>query len=117
MADDIKDLSKYIKSASEKTVEKLKRALIAGGNAIVTKARQNITTQKAIDTGTLRNSVVSNQNFGGGNLEVVVGPTVDYGVYVEYGTSKMRDRPYLIPAFNVVAPRVEEAMQKIAREN
>lgn len=39
----------------------------------------------------------------GGDTVYVVGPTVEYGIYNELGTSKMEARPYMRPA----AERVE----------
>jgi hypothetical protein len=35
--------------------------------------------------------------------EVVVGPSVNYAVYIEFGTYKMAARPSLIPSFEAVA--------------
>lgn len=48
-----------------------------------------------VDTGRLRDSI-TNQAEGPG--KVVVGTNVEYGPYVELGTSRMKARPYLKPA-------------------
>lgn len=45
--------------------------------------------------GTLRNSITHQKS---GDMEVQVGTNVEYGKYVEVGTSKMRAQPYLKPA-------------------
>jgi HK97 gp10 family phage protein len=37
-----------------------------------------------------------------GDVIATVGPSVDYGAYVELGTGKMAARPYLLPAFEAV---------------
>lgn len=49
-----------------------------------------------VDTGRLRNSITHATTNGG--KTVVVGTNVEYGPFVELGTSRMRARPYLRPA-------------------
>ena len=83
-----------------------------------------------VDTGALRNSIYARiGRNGGGNFSEIagqvssangdarvgelpqpenettayVGPSVEYAVYVELGTSKMAAQPYLTPAVNAVA--------------
>lgn len=48
-----------------------------------------------IDTGRLANSVKALV----GKLEALVGTAVEYGRYLEFGTTKMQPRPWLFPAF------------------
>lgn len=50
-----------------------------------------------VDTGNLKNSVVANPR---GALTWVVGIGAEYGVNLEYGTSKMAARPFVRPAIN-----------------
>lgn len=45
----------------------------------------------------------------GENVTYVVGPTAEYGVYVERGTSRMKPQPYLEPAVRQITrslPRI-----------
>lgn len=42
-----------------------------------------------------------------------VGVGANYGIYVEFGTSRMAAQPYLTPAAEAVAPSYEAAWQKI----
>lgn len=67
-----------------------------------------------VDTGFLRNSI--NGNVTGSALEsaisVEVGPSANYGAYVEYGTSRMRPQPYMGPAFDKVVPGFVEALRQ-----
>lgn len=58
-----------------------------------------------VDTGHLRNSISADVR----GLHAEVGPTAEYGVYVEYGTSRMSPQPYLGPAFDRNAPLLERA--------
>lgn len=50
----------------------------------------------AVKTGTLRRSIHS--IFENGGLRGIVGPSVLYGKFVEFGTRRMAARPYLRPA-------------------
>ncbi|MCP3426025.1 HK97 gp10 family phage protein [Rothia sp. AR01] len=60
-----------------------------------------------VDTGYLRASIAAESPAPG---EVLVGPGAHYGIYLEYGTSRMAARPYMTPAFDVVAPAYERAI-------
>ena len=63
-----------------------------------------------VDTGALRNSIGSTI----GTLEATIGPTVHYGVYLEYGTYKMSARPYMGPAFDTYSPGLAQALGMVA---
>jgi HK97 gp10 family phage protein len=54
-----------------------------------------------VKTGTLRRSI--HTEFPS-DLSAVVGPSVEYGKYVEFGTRRMGARPYLRPAADAVLP-------------
>jgi HK97 gp10 family phage protein len=49
-----------------------------------------------VDTGYLRGSISSSIK----PLEAEIGPTADYGAYVEYGTSRAGPQPYMTPSFD-----------------
>lgn len=57
----------------------------------------------AVKTGTLRRSIHS--VFSNGGLTGIVGPSVLYGKFVEFGTRRMGARPYMRPAAEAVLPR------------
>ncbi|MFC0623233.1 HK97-gp10 family putative phage morphogenesis protein [Kribbella deserti] len=63
-----------------------------------------------VDTGNLRNSISSDVSV----LSAEIGPTVEYGAYVEFGTSRMGPQPYLNPALYRHIPSFNAAMSKIA---
>lgn len=68
-------------------------------NAVQEAADDIITTIRftaPIDTGLLRSSFEKRQKDP---LNLVVGSEVPYAPYVEYGTYKMRSRPYFLYAF------------------
>lgn len=58
-----------------------------------------------VDTGNLRSSIHTET----GDCEATVGTNVEYGVYVEYGTSKMKAQPFMQPG----AAAVEQALPQI----
>jgi HK97 gp10 family phage protein len=66
-----------------------------------------------VDTGTLKNSI-SRTTATVVNLEVEIGPTANYGTYIEYGTSRMDPQPFMGPAFDKYVPAFEAAMEQIA---
>ena len=48
-----------------------------------------------VDTGNLRNSITNNQEDA---YTVVIGTNVEYAPYVELGTTRAREQPFLRPA-------------------
>jgi HK97 gp10 family phage protein len=67
-----------------------------------------------VDTGNLRNSIGTDIDPDG--LGAVVGPTASYGVFLEFGTSRMAPRAFLGPAFDRAQPDFITALEQIARE-
>lgn len=57
-----------------------------------------------IDTGALLNSTQV-QRFEDGGLTSYTGPSVEYAIHQEYGTVRQPGRPFVRPAFDMVAPR------------
>jgi HK97 gp10 family phage protein len=66
-----------------------------------------------VDTGALRASMSGTTTRTVAGAVGEVGPTVDYGIYVELGTSRAPGQPFLGPAFDVVEPRFMQALQGI----
>jgi HK97 gp10 family phage protein len=66
-----------------------------------------------VRTGTLRRSIHTVLSEGGNRA--TVGPSVKYGQYPEYGTRRMTARPYLRPAFELVAPQCMDRLRSIRR--
>lgn len=73
--------------------EALERAMEMIGMQMEGYAKEELTASGAVDTGRLRASV----SHSSSDKEVVVGTNVEYGPYIEFGTSKMAPRPYLRP--------------------
>lgn len=71
---------------------KMETALLLLGQAGVTNGVFEITALGAVDTGNLRRSIDHSNN---GKDEAYIGTNVEYGKYVEFGTSRMIPRPFL----------------------
>lgn len=67
-----------------------------------------------VDTGFLRSSVGSDLDPDG--LGAAVGPTADYGRYVEEGTSRMAPHAFMGPALDRQAPGFVAALEQLAGE-
>lgn len=70
-----------------------------------------------VDTGNLKGSIGHSdlRTVGqSGSLEALVGPTADYGVHLEFGTSRMAPQPFMGPALDRQAPAFEQAMAILA---
>ena len=58
-------------------------------------------------TGALRDDWITSTSSG---LTAEIGPTIRYAPFVEYGTARMKPRPFLGPATTVVEPKFEAAI-------
>ncbi|MEE3128456.1 MAG: HK97-gp10 family putative phage morphogenesis protein [Actinomycetota bacterium] len=69
-----------------------------------------------VDTGALRSSISTTITGDGrnGRMAAEIGPTVDYGGYVEHGTSTQAGQPYLAPAFDRQIGGFESALAALA---
>lgn len=63
-----------------------------------------------VKTGTLRRSIHS--VFSNGGLTGIVGPSVLYGKFVEFGTRRMGARPFMRPAAEAVLPKFAAAVKR-----
>lgn len=79
-------------------------------------AKMLIEAYDAVDTGDLMNSVTNDIQGDGrhGVMTGEVGPTVDYGIYVNNGTSRMPGRPFLDDAFDRREPVFAQVLAAIA---
>ncbi|WP_426566383.1 HK97-gp10 family putative phage morphogenesis protein [Angustibacter sp. McL0619] len=68
-----------------------------------------------VDTGNLRNSISTDLRGDGRSLamEAEIGPTANYGAYVEFGTSRMAPHAYMGPAFDRGAVLFQLAIEQL----
>ncbi|WP_210651342.1 HK97-gp10 family putative phage morphogenesis protein [Nocardioides sp. SYSU D00065] len=71
-----------------------------------------------VDTGNLRNSISTDITGDGrfGAITADIGPTAEYGAFVEYGTSRMGPQPYMAPAFERREPTLTAALEQIGEQ-
>jgi HK97 gp10 family phage protein len=62
-----------------------------------------------VDTGNLMGSITTDVD----GLTAEIGPTAEYGGYVEYGTSKMSAQPYMGPAAERRTPGFVDALGQV----
>jgi HK97 gp10 family phage protein len=65
-----------------------------------------------VDTGALRNSILSESQMSG-DLEFTVQDGVTYGVFQELGTSRMAARPFLVPAVEMFREKFLSAFKDL----
>lgn len=65
-----------------------------------------------VDTGFLRNSIHTEQES---ELRASVNVGAEYGLFVEYGTSRMAAQPFLNPAVESVRPAFEAAVTALLK--
>lgn len=78
------------------------------GLAIAGEAAKNA----PLDTGALRNSILSESTMTG-DLSYTVQDGVEYGIFQELGTSRMSARPFLLPAVEAWRQRFENAFSEL----
>lgn len=75
------------------------------GNFVTGEAKKIV----PVDTGNLRSSL---DNKMKGNDTVQIGTDVEYSTDVEFGTSKQRAQPYLLPAYEMNKEEIKNMMRK-----
>jgi HK97 gp10 family phage protein len=95
----IPDIVRAVENGAPRVVEKAARDIEAYAKSVV-----------PVDTGTLKNSIQAEREHG---LLWIVAPHTDYAVYVEFGTRRMRPRPYMRPAAEHVREIFLKAMERL----
>lgn len=95
------------------TVEPKAAAIIAKGAHDIVRLAQQLVAANSVETGHLEHSI--GVTFEDNGLTAVVGPTVDYARYVEFGTRDMDAEPFMRPAADAVLPGVNAALLHLLR--
>lgn len=71
-----------------------------------------------VDTGDLEASISTTFTGDGRSTGITaeIGPTVEYGIYQEYGTSTQPGKPFMGPAFDRQAPGFTAALAAMAEK-
>ena len=96
---------------------KLQNVIEIAARHIEADAKHRISTPptRAIDTGDTFNSIQSWKQDTQG-LVWRVGPATEYAPFIEFGTERMRARPFMIPAAEKERPRVEKAITELFKD-
>ena len=106
---DISDLNRHIADLGKvgpRVVKKARTVL----ELAVTQTERDAKILAPVDTGNLRNSITSEIR----GLSGEVGPTAEYGEYVELGTSRMAPQAYMGPATDRAAALFVKGLAAIA---
>lgn len=82
----------------------------AAADVVVSHAKKDYVP---VDTGNLKKSITKQKTSEGWEI----GPTMDYGLYVEIGTSRMAAQPYMAPASDNHQDEIREAFAKIIEKH
>jgi HK97 gp10 family phage protein len=66
-----------------------------------------------VDTGHLRRSISTELNMVTKGYQATVGTNISYAQYIEFGTSKMDAKPFLIPAYLKWKPKLSKQLQDV----
>lgn len=71
-----------------------------------------------VDTGALRSSISTTITGDGrhAGMTAVIGPTAEYGIHQEFGTSTQPGTPFMGPAFDRRVPGYTQALAKLAAD-
>ena len=83
---------------------KVKAGVFTGLDKVRLMIERDAKILSPIATGRLRASITSNRT----GLHCVINDNVVYGVYQEFGTSKMRAQPFMRPAFDITGGKSVE---------
>ena len=92
--------------------ERLSNALAAAGEAAAGQARRTVPVGDGRDGRHLRDCIAAESGFSGDCGWVQVTARNPHAAAVELGTSRMRARPYLVPALRAQAASFLQAMRR-----
>jgi len=84
-------------AATQAALARLQIDTVAKAQRLAHKAARNMRQLAPVDTGRLRNSIGVTEGADARGLYFDVGPTVDYAIHVEYGTSRSPAQPFVRP--------------------
>lgn len=102
-------LAQSLAKKPKAVLEGTKKAVLLYGG----KLQRGAQSKAPVDTGTLKRSIGMTVSDGG--MTATVRPTEHYASCVEYGTRFMDAQPYVKPAFNMVKPQFQRAMQRVLK--
>ncbi|MGN7250053.1 HK97-gp10 family putative phage morphogenesis protein [Arthrobacter sp. SAFR-014] len=115
MSDDLRRLSADLARAARTTGQRAQIVVRKTAKDIEATAKNLV----PVDTGNLKGSIGTSdlRTVGrSGSLSAEIGPTANYGVFVEQGTSRMAPQPFMGPAADRHTGAFEQAMAQLGQE-
>lgn len=103
---EVNSLAADLAKAGPRAVARAQVVIVKTAHDIESTAKQ----RAAVDTGMMRNSI----GIDVGVLQAIIGPTVNYAPYVEYGTSRMAPQAFMNPAADTHSRSFYAAMEQVA---
>ena len=114
----------------KKVEGQLKDVLQVAARNIEKDSKQRMHDWPAVDTSATVNSIMArpaDQSFLGvrpivgavstpGGMAWRIGPTTDYAPFIEFGTARMRARPFMVPASEQEKPRLVKALSQVFKD-
>ena len=94
---------------------KLKDVLQIAARNIEKDSKQRMHDWPAVDTSATVNSIMAHPADREG-LAWRIGPTTDYAPFIEFGTVRMRARPFMVPASEQEKPRLVKALSQVFKD-
>lgn len=95
MIENLESLFKKLDKLGKDAIKPVERGLEKSTKTMVGKAK--LLTR--VDTGTLRSSIIDEQESSSEKVTSQFGTNIEYGIFNELGTSKMSAQPFITPAF------------------
>ena len=102
LGEDLSNTSRHVKPQARSAVLKTARDIEADAKHMA-----------PYKTGNLLSSITTEVTDVASLVEAVIGPTAEYGSFVEFGTSRQSPQPYLGPAADNRLPSLEGALAEI----
>lgn len=99
-----REMAEQFRRISRNAENEIERALVSAGAKVVRDAKINC----PVNTGRLQNSIAWRLIDEGNKSVVEVGTNVFYAKFIEYGTSRMPAKPFLVPAFLQNRARIQQ---------
>ena len=109
---EVEKFQKSLEEYDEYVREELKAQLKKCALAVERDSKINLVLNDSVISGTLKNSIVTDlSNIE--KFECEVGTNIEYAWYVEYGTYRSREKPYLRPAYHTNTKKLVTKIKKI----
>lgn len=95
-------------------VQQVLDAVSQAFQALSVQALEYMQQSVPVDTGALRESCFVNINYDTGNVQLLIGATEPYAIYVELGTISHDAQPYIRPTFDYVISIIPEILSSEA---